>query len=501
MQVSTSSTSTKLKKKSKTVVEGGASDTAVIEPVTQSAAKLPKPRVKKNKESVESAHPAPLPVPLPLPVHPDPVIVAHEESAAVAAVGVKAAVAKTKTKEPKVKKNKVKEGKKIKPVTTDTADPVGMSSLKKRGRKPKGGKIIVETDPTPSNVVESGTPMSGAVMHTSVASSNVILHLKCSYDDMHSNSISVFKYEPTVETIESYTDANDISETACEFTHASKPGDSATETEPAHAHSHMLHPPMHTHINVTVNPASAAGAAGLNLSLPNSNTNTLHTLDQREPSCYNSNANANANATESLKDIWKKINKLKIVLHHDNAMFNAVQHSACFWDTCKFDTPVIHIPKQYNKMTDSYTVYGCFCSPECAASYLIRESLDASVKFERLQMLNAMYTSICNNTDKPIKPAPDPRYMLDKYYGNLNIEEYRKLLKSDHLLYIVNKPLTHSLPELYDDNNEFLVNGKPATASGPCASAAATSVNGLGMGMGATSLKNKYAFSKSALVK
>jgi hypothetical protein len=135
-------------------------------------------------------------------------------------------------------------------------------------------------------------------------------------------------------------------------------------------------------------------------------------------------------------------------------------------------------------------------------------------------MLNAMYNNICNNTDKPIKPAPDPRYMLNKYYGNLTIEEYRKLLKSDHLLYIVNKPLTHSLPELYDDNNEFLVNGKPATASGSCSSAAATSINGLGMGMGmgmgmvggmgtvmgaggagSATLKNKYAFSKSTLVK
>ena len=70
------------------------------------------------------------------------------------------------------------------------------------------------------------------------------------------------------------------------------------------------------------------------------------------------------------------------------------------------------------------------------------------------------YNNICNNTDKPIKPAPDPHYLLSKFYGNLSIEEYRKLLKSDHLLYIVNKPLTHSLPELYEDNNEFLVNNK-----------------------------------------
>ena len=90
----------------------------------------------------------------------------------------------------------------------------------------------------------------------------------------------------------------------------------------------------------------------------------------------------------------------------------------------------------------------------------MKESIDTSTRFERYQMLNVLYNNICNNTDKPIKPAPDPHYLLSKFYGNLSIEEYRKLLKSDHLLYIVNKPLTHSLPELYEDNNEFLVNNK-----------------------------------------
>jgi hypothetical protein len=196
---------------------------------------------------------------------------------------------------------------------------------------------------------------------------------------------------------------------------------------------------------------------------------------------------------DSMKDIWKKINKLKVTLHNDNAIFNAVQQSACFWDTCKFTTPVIHIPKLYNKITDSYTVYGCFCSPECAAAYLIREPLDSSVKFERLQMLNGMYNDICNNTDRPIKPAPDPRYVLNKYYGNLSVDEYRKLLKSDHLLYVVNKPLTHSLPELYDDNNEFLVNGKPAAMSSSISSGSSSSSSS-SAGPSSSFIKNKAKY-------
>ena len=106
-----------------------------------------------------------------------------------------------------------------------------------------------------------------------------------------------------------------------------------------------------------------------------------------------------------------------------------------------------------------------------------------------------MYNDICNNTDRPVKPAPDPRYVLNKYYGNLTIEEYRKLLKSDHLLYVVNKPLTHSLPELYDDNNEFLVNGKPAAMSSTSSgSSSSSSSSSLGPSSSSSFIKNKAKY-------
>jgi hypothetical protein len=565
---------TQLKSKSKKKSKNVTNVTNVTEPVIETAEepkviKTSKPRVKKSKEILPAlALPPPPPPPLQAVVEPEPEpepepAPEHQVEAEPAIVPPAASKAKTKPTKPKpvvkVKEPKVKGVKKSKQATVSepsacaasvsSAVVAVASSLKKRGRKPKGGKIIVATAETDIDSAAGPAELTSTVLaHSSVVSSNVILHLKCGYEDMHASSISVFKYEPTVETIESYTDVNDISETACEFTHVSKSSDEESNKKPsggllvssssasasssssssatASASSLLLPHPIHTHINVTVNAASnsaSSATTGLSLNLSSHHSNSAY--DPRDAATSHSNnlTSLNNNSTtpsESLKDIWKKVNKLKVVLHHDNAMFNAVQHSACFWDTCEFDTPVIHIPKLYNKMADSYTVYGCFCSPECAASYLIRESLDASVKFERLQMLNAMYNNICNNTDKPIKPAPDPRYMLNKYYGNLTIEEYRKLLKSDHLLYIVNKPLTHSLPELYDDNNEFLVNGKPATASGSCSSAAATSINGLGMGMGmgmgmvggmgtvmgaggagSATLKNKYAFSKSTLVK
>ena len=164
---------------------------------------------------------------------------------------------------------------------------------------------------------------------------------------------------------------------------------------------------------------------------------------------------------KNLKDIWKKLNHLKLCFHKSDVFQNigaGTRRSCCFWDTCEFDTPPIYIPKCVAP-NGGYNVYGCFCSPECALAYLMNEGVDTSVKFERCQMLNAMYGRLLNY-EKSIKPAPNPQYILNKFYGNLSIQEYRKLFKSEQIVYVVNKPLTHILPEMYEDNNDFLLNNK-----------------------------------------
>jgi hypothetical protein len=50
--------------------------------------------------------------------------------------------------------------------------------------------------------------------------------------------------------------------------------------------------------------------------------------------------------------------------------------------------------------------------------------------------------------------------MLEKYCGNLSIQEYRSLLKNERLFLIVDKPLTRILPELHEDNDDFILNNK-----------------------------------------
>jgi hypothetical protein len=154
------------------------------------------------------------------------------------------------------------------------------------------------------------------------------------------------------------------------------------------------------------------------------------------------------------KEIWRKLKLLEHNLHLNNI---GDKKSGCFWCTCEFDNPPVYIPKHH--MNDSYHVYGCFCSPECATAHLMEEHIDGSVKFERYHLINHLYTKVYNYK-KNIKPAPNPYYMLDKYYGNLSIQEYRALLKSERLFLVVDKPLTRILPELHEDNDDFIINNK-----------------------------------------
>ena len=154
------------------------------------------------------------------------------------------------------------------------------------------------------------------------------------------------------------------------------------------------------------------------------------------------------------KEIWKKLKQLENNLHINNVNN---KRSACFWDTCEFDNPPIYIPKHF--INGTYHVYGCFCSPECGVAYLMNENIDSSAKFERYHLFNHIYSKIYD-FKKNIKPAPNPFYMLEKYYGNLSIQEYRSLLRNERLFLIVDKPLTRILPELHEDNDDFILNNK-----------------------------------------
>ena len=224
-----------------------------------------------------------------------------------------------------------------------------MNNKKKRGRKPKGGKII--------NMATESSSLA------EIYKPNIILHLKC-------KSTTTVKEMKEAETV-----------------------------------------------------------ASANINSFSDNNNNSFDIVENDP-------------VMNTKNIYEKIKILNKDLHINNPK----NCSTCFWDTCSFTCPPVFIP-----ITEK-NVYGCFCSPECAAAFLFSENCDANTKWERYSMLHKTYSSIYKYKDN-IKLAPDPRYTLDKYFGNLSIDEYRELHTQDKQLFIINKPMTIITPELYETTN------------------------------------------------
>ena len=153
--------------------------------------------------------------------------------------------------------------------------------------------------------------------------------------------------------------------------------------------------------------------------------------------------------SKSGSDLWEKVKTLNDVLHRGTGLGKS---SDCFWCTCPFSTPPVHIPRSASE--SSVECYGCFCSPECALAFLLRERIDQSRMFERIALLNTVYGGVFGHK-RSIRPAPDPHYLLDKYYGSMTIDEYRELLGSSKRLIVVDKPLTRAVPHLFDDMDEM----------------------------------------------
>lgn len=213
-----------------------------------------------------------------------------------------------------------------------------MEPVKKRGRRPRGGTI------TPNAEIPLSTPQT-TVQH-------VVLHLKCSSQDLNVIDFHLFSFEP-----------------------------------------------------------------------------------------YNTNEHTELSVGVVDISIHEKVKQLSTMLRINDGN----DRSDCFWCTCPFDSPPIHLPRFIRN--GQYIVYGSFCCPECAAGYLFQQPNDQSTKFEQFHLLNDLYGEAYDYSD-PIIPAPSPHYLLKKYNGSLTIQEYRELVRSNQSILVVNKPIMSEYPEI-----------------------------------------------------
>jgi hypothetical protein len=300
-----------------------------------------------------------------------------------------------------------KKSKKLIPVqdplsATSTAPLIEDISNKKRGRKPKGGKIIEKMDNSSSGEQEKP---------------NIILHLKCHLRDlteMNSQCQKILKdnynYDPSIPPdIVAYN---------------------ATSDQNHYFVIDSDHQQKSTGTNIDPSPVLAA-------------------------CCDQENKN-NTNSTTTT-EIHEKLKKLKIQLFKNTI---SEKNCACFWCSYEYDNPTCYIPKY--ELDGTIHGYGAFCMPECAVAYLMNESIDDSIKFERYYLLNNLYGKIYEYKNS-IKPAPRPHYFLNKFYGNMTIQEFRQLMRSEKTFIMVEKPLTRVLPELHEERDELITHGSSSS--------------------------------------
>lgn len=273
---------------------------------------------------------------------------------------------------------------------------------KRRGRKPKGGKVVVDN--------------KKEINSTLIKLPNIILQLNCSSSELYelnkNNDIKdITCYDPNIEDVKPNEEDSSISKNAFQYKN-----DNPTP-EDNKSNKIMITKTVETNYNTQIK-NEVRNEINRNIDIQNLNTKIVELSEQLENNITNDKSN-------------------------------------CFWDTEEFNyNNKICIPKYI--LNDCYYVYGCFCSLNCAVASLFNEDIESSVKWERYALLVQMYSSVLDY-DINIIPSPDPKYTLEKFYGNMNIEEYRNLYCLKLYVYIYDKPLICNLPGVFTDKTHSTI--------------------------------------------
>ena len=213
-------------------------------------------------------------------------------------------------------------------------------AAKKRGRKPKGGKLILKCN----EQLDKPIPLA-----------NVILHLKCSMQDLndHNTSISHIVTDPLV------------------YNPSIPPNIMTYNSQEQHVFADFIgNNPEKTKVDVIVDTANLAynEFTDLNKYGPTICKECKLKTQATEKMCINDDDD---DGDVNIKDINSKLKKIKLQLYKNS---NPDKKSACFWCTYDYDNQTCYIPKY--EIDNQLYGYGSFCRPECAVAYLMKESLD-----------------------------------------------------------------------------------------------------------------------------
>lgn len=155
----------------------------------------------------------------------------------------------------------------------------------------------------------------------------------------------------------------------------------------------------------------------------------------------------------------EKIDQLKVVNilkdfeeKNKNKEWPANTSISCYWCCHKFDTAPFGIPITYQN--DTFYVFGCFCSLECAAAHNFNNNNNIDEMWERYNLINLLSRRI--QYAKTVRPAPD-RLALKIFGGYMDIDQFREYHKTNKIINI-NFPPMSSLSQQIEEINEYELN-------------------------------------------
>lgn len=166
--------------------------------------------------------------------------------------------------------------------------------------------------------------------------------------------------------------------------------------------------------------------------IENSETDNVDSLPKPyEPDCFYIDSNDNIN------NIVDNANIDDYLLNNEYNKNNLNSTNNCYWCCHPIEKRSYGMPYKYNIKTNSYVLYGNFCSLECANAYNFSSHNGSDKVWEinsYIQMLSKHYGCV-----KPIRPAPS-RYLLKMFNGPLTIDEFRKSHVTCDKTHILNLP-------------------------------------------------------------
>jgi hypothetical protein len=136
----------------------------------------------------------------------------------------------------------------------------------------------------------------------------------------------------------------------------------------------------------------------------------------------------------------------------DNEINN--RQPLCFWCCHEIELRKFGMPISYDTIHQTFHVFGTFCSLECAAAY----NFSTHMGSDRLWDIHSWIQLLArqNNLPTPIRPAPS-RYVLKKFGGAIDIQEFRQAHKSFAKTYVFNiPPLINIVPQIECVNSSFI---------------------------------------------